>query len=179
MTAGDVTIDTILSADPAPSGAAEWVRSASSEDARLELLLPNDLKTDYALNPADNAELNAVLGAFLQALSLDHPTSLCRIEACLDRLTETSRHPARVETGTSSARDVQIGDFDAYFRVDRITSDKPAHALVRGLLQTARANMSLFCRAEHLPSQHVAQQIAAFTAYAHLLARTCNLGNLS
>ncbi|MCF1496232.1 hypothetical protein GOZ83_28470 [Agrobacterium vitis] len=179
MTAGDVSFDTTDPTDPMRSETAERARPAPAEDARLELLLPPELKTDYALSPADSAELSAVLGAFLQALQLDHAAGLCGIEACLDRLTDMPRHPARVEAGTTSALDAQICDFDAYFRVDRITSDAPAHALVRGLLQTARANMSLFCRAEYLPPRHVAQQIAAFAEYAHLLARVCDLGELS
>lgn len=178
MTAGEAPVDTADPTDTVPSETTERVRAAPGEDVRLELLFPSDLKSDYALSPADNAELTAVLRAFLQALPLDHPTSLYKIEACLERLSETSRRPARVETGASSARDAQINDFDAYFRVDRIISNAPAHALVRGLLQTARTNMSLFCRAEYLPPQRVAQQIAGFAEYAHLLARTCALGEL-
>jgi hypothetical protein len=116
----------------------------------------------------------------LHALQLpDRTAGPRRIEELLGSLKNAGGRPARVgETGIP-ANLAQIDDFDAYFRVHRITSQQPALALVRSLLQTARAVMSLFGRADHLPEARVQQQIAGFIAYTQLLARTFDLGELS
>lgn len=167
-------------AEVEPSALPKHVATALAEDARLDLLLPQGLPIEHALSRAERAELGAVLAAFLQALQVaDRAVCLSRIEALLAASRDVHGRAARVEETGIPANAAQVEDFDRYFRVNRITSDEPALALVRGLLQTARANMSLFCRAEHLPKARVEQQISGFIEYTHLLARTFDLGELS
>lgn len=152
----------------------------SEDDATLDLLPPGDLPTAHALSAAERAALRGVLVDLLHALQLpDRRASLRRLEALLGGLPDTAGRPARIGDTGIPVNAAQVDDFDSYFRVNRITPGQPALGLVRGLLQTARAVMSLFCRAEHLPQNRVQQQIAGFIGYTHLLARTFDLGELS
>jgi len=115
----------------------------------------------------------------VHALQLPNRTdSLRRLDNLLCGLKDAESLPASVgETGTPVAA-AQVDDFDAYFRVNRITSKRPARGLVRSLLQTSHAVISLFCRSD-LPERQMQDQIAGFISYAHLLARTFELGELS
>jgi hypothetical protein len=185
VSANDSTDYRALAGDAAEIDAPSDFVSATrerprGEDARLDLLLPDDLLTEHTLSAPERALLRGVLMNLLHALQLpDRTAGPRRIEELLGSLKNAGGRPARVgETGIP-ANLAQIDDFDAYFRVHRITSQQPALALVRSLLQTARAVMSLFGRADHLPEARVQQQIAGFIAYTHLLARTFDLGELS
>lgn len=163
-----------------PSDLPDFVSAALAEDAGLDLLLPHDLPTDVTLDPAERAALRGMLMEFLEAVHLpDRTVGVTRIEALLAGLKAPRTHPVTVEETGTPAPAFAVTDFDGYFRVNRIASDEPALSLVRGLLQTARANLSLFSRSDHFPPERVAQQIAGFTAYAHLLARSFDLGELS
>ena len=183
MTASDMPTSYDVAAGGAeiePSALPEHIAAALAQESGLDLLLPQDLPTEHALGAAERFELAGVLGGFLEALALpDRAAALTRIESLLAALGEPCASPAEVGDTGVPASTAQVEDFDSYFRVRRIASGRPAHALARSLLQTARANMSLFCRAPDLPQTRVAQQIAGFAGYARLLARTFDLGELS
>ena len=151
------------------------------DHARLGLPLPDMLPVEVRLGEAERAVLREALTALLRALELsDHAESLKQLDALFARLGEGScEEPARIgETGIPAGA-AQVDDFDSYFRVSRIASPQPALVLVRGLVQTARAVTSLFARAPDLPEARMRQQIAGFITYAHVLARTFDLGELS
>jgi hypothetical protein len=111
--------------------------------------------------------------------SPDRAAGLRQLDELLRGLKGMESQPAPIGETSTPVNAAQVDDFDSYFRVNRITSNDPALSLVRGLLQTARAVMSLFCRADHLSPRHVEQQIAGFIGYTHLLARTFDLGELT
>ena len=163
-----------------PSGAPAGEDAQPGEEAKLDLLLPKDLPIEHPLNAAERLAMRHLLMRVLHALQLpDRAASLRQLDELLRNLKETEDQPARVTETSTPVNAAQVDDFDSYFRVDRITSNDPALSLVRGLLQTSRAVMALFCRADHLSPRHVEQQIAGFVAYTHLLARTFELGELT
>jgi hypothetical protein len=154
--------------------------AATTDDARLRLLLPDALPIEQSLGETERAMLRGALVSMLRALELsDRSASLRQLDALLARLVDEDGDPARIEETGIPADAAHVHDFDSYFRVERISSPQQAQALVRGLAQTARAAMSLFARAPHLPEARVQQQIAGFATYTHLLARTFDLGELS
>ncbi len=163
----------------------EWeslsLADSDGDEVRLGLLLPGTLPIEQGVTEAERLVLHGLLVDLLHALHLpDRAASLARLDALLLRLADEPRgEPARIgETGIP-ADTALVDDFDSYFRVDRIASPQPALALVRSLVQTARAVVSLFVRATHLPEARVEQQIAGFITYTHVLARTFGLGELS
>lgn len=185
MTPEDIPLqpqDRILADDAAEiERASPPVADSAEDEVRLGLLLPDMLPIEQGVSEAERVVLRGLLVDLLHALRLpDRAASLARLDALLLRLAdEPGGEPAGIgETGIP-ADAALVADFDSYFRVSRITSPRPALALVHGLVQTARAVMSLFARARHLPEARVEQQIAGFVTYAHLLARTYDLGELS
>lgn len=153
---------------------------ATKDEAYLGLLLPDMLPIEQSVGEAERAVLRRALVSLLCALELsDRAASLQQLDALLARLPDEPSAPVRIGETGMAADAAAVEDFDVYFRVERITSPQPALALVRGLAQTARAVMSLFSRAPHLPEARVQQQIAGFVTYTHILARTFDLGELS
>lgn len=150
----------------------------AEEDYFLDLMLPGDLPADLVLDTDHREILHTVLSDLLQALQLDRPASLRRLEELLRNLEDAGTTPALIEETSIPVKPAQVSDFDRYFRVNRITAAEPALALVRSLLQTARAVMSLFCRSRDLSEARITQQIQGFISHTHLLARTFNLGDL-
>jgi hypothetical protein len=154
---------------------------SDGDEPRLGLLLPDTLPIEQGVSEAERLVLRGLLVDLLHALRLpDRAASLARLDALLLRVAdEPGGEPVRIgETGIP-ADTALVDDFDSYFRVDRIASPEPALALVRSLVQTARAVVSLFARAPHLSEARVEQQIAGFVTYTHVLARTFDLGELS
>ncbi|WGF87878.1 hypothetical protein [Marinivivus vitaminiproducens] len=148
-------------------------------EPRLELLLPDMLPSHLVPTPAERDRLEGVLTGLVKALQHpDRAVGLRRIEELLARVTVVDVRPARMADTGIPAKLEQVDDFDTYFRVDRIDSAQPASSLVRGLLQTSHAVMSLFCRSDQLPSERAEQQIAGFVSYANLLGKTFGLGRL-
>lgn len=148
--------------------------------AHLDLLLPDSLPAELPLTAEDRSEMRNLLMNLLNALqTANHDDSLRRIDELLHNLRNADTQSASVEDTSIPAKAEQVEDFDRYFRINRIHSNKPALSLVRGLLQTSHAVMSLLNQADHLSQRQVQDQIAGFIAYTHLLARTFELGELS
>ncbi|ODN72173.1 hypothetical protein [Methylobrevis pamukkalensis] len=153
---------------------------SDDEGARLQLLLPDTLPVTLDLAAADRLAMREALAELLAALALaDRTAGLARIERLLSRVEDGGLRPATVTQTGTPADAAKVDDFDAYFRVDRVATDRPAFALLRGLLQTARAVIGLFGRTSDLPPQRMDQQVAGFVAWSRLLARSCDLGELS
>ncbi|MBK4215978.1 hypothetical protein JJJ17_08585 [Paracoccus caeni] len=160
---------------PRPDERDEDRRStASIRPAMLDLMLPAELPADLVTNPAEAALIARTLDGFLDALDLPERRG-ARCQALLASLGHAgSGGVAGVGQTDIPAKTAEVEDFDRYFNVRRVATDSPALTLLRGLLQTATAVLSLAERGS-LPPAKVARQVQGFASYARLLERLCNL----
>ena len=163
-----------VSAPPPPAADA-----AARHGPWLDLPLPDKLVAEATLGEADSRRLRAVLRGLLEALELDHPSCLKQLDALLRDIPPPLGPPAEIDTAGLQLTSFQAKDYDRYFRVNRLSSDTPAIAMVRSLVQTARAVTHLFERSHHLAPLQVRRQIDGFVCHTHLLARTFGLEPLA
>lgn len=169
--------------DPAPSPSAarhgldQPVSEPLPDDAlgRLDLLPPDRLTPEVALAPAEAEILRTILTRFLDCLVLDHGKRVGRIDDLLRDLGKREVLRSQILTDGLPLTPFQVKDYDAYFRVDRVVAAAPAIALVRSLLQAARAASCLFDQTPNLSEARTRQQMDGLSAHAHLLARAFGL----
>lgn len=170
------------------SGDQTWLEQDASEaseaaldgPAMLELLPPQQLPVEMALAPEEAEIVRATLSVFLRAIGDPQPERRAsRVRRLLSDLGPGQASEAPVGETSIPIDTAEVEDYDRYFCVRRIHSDAVGLALLRGLLQTAAAVLSLSARGPGLPEEMVARQVAGFATYARLLARICNLGRLA
>lgn len=149
--------------------------AAPDEGAWLDLLLPDALPAEIALDPTDRRTMYELLSGLLEALDLSHAERLPVVEALLQRASPTRITPAEIAISGIPLTTLQAIDYDRYFRVNRHASEEPALSMVRSLLQTVLAVTRLFSRAGDLSEVRVRQQIEGFATQTRLLGRTFGL----
>lgn len=145
--------------------------------AMLGLILPNDLPAELDLDAAETQWLRDRLAEFLAALA-DPRDRVLRLRALLDASADDGAGPAGFDATTIPAAKAEVEDFDRYFQVRRIRSDRPARALLHGLLQTAHGVLALAGRAD-LPPELIERQVRGFSTHARVLGRICSAGPLA
>lgn len=148
---------------------------APAEDGWLDLPLPDRLPAETPLSEMEKRRMHGVLSGLLEALALDHPANIGRLDALLADLGEAANERPEIDTTGLPLTPFQATDYDRYFRVNRQSTGEPAVAMVRSLVQTVRAVTQLFARSKELPAVHVRHQAEGFESHAHLLARTFGL----
>lgn len=148
---------------------------APAEDGWLDLPIPDGLPAETPLGEPEKRHMHGVLSGLLDALALDHPANIERLDALLADLGKAEGDKPDIDTTGLPITTFQATDYDRYFRVNRQSVAEPAIAMVRSLLQTVRAVMHLFARSQQLPALHVRRQVEGFESHAHLLARTFGL----
>lgn len=148
---------------------------ATAEDGWLDLPIPDRLPAETSLGEPERHHMHGVLSGLLDALALDHPTNIERLDALLADLGKAEGDKPEIDTTGLPITTFQATDYDRYFRVNRQSVDEPAVAMVRSLVQTVRAVMHLFARSQQLPAVHIRRQVEGFESHAHLLARTFGL----
>ena len=144
----------------------------SSRPAVLDLMLPNDLPADLAPGPQEAGQIAQTLSSFLAAL--DQPDRAARCRELLASLGDGSGTTAQIVATAIPAKTDEVEEFDNYFNVRRVTADTPALSLLRGLLQTSSAVLSLAERGTLSPSL-VERQVHGFATYGRILGRVCNV----
>lgn len=161
----------ITLAEVKPAGPVE----ALAEDGWLDLPLPDGLPAEISLSDSEKHRMHGILAGLLDALRLDHPANVERLDLLLADLGKASGEKPEVETTGLPLTPFQATDYDRYFRVNRQPAQEPAAAMVRSLVQTARAVTQLFARGKNLPVVAMRHQLEGFECHAHLLARTFSL----
>lgn len=141
----------------------------------LDLPLPDVLPAEMLLDEVDKRRMHGALSGLLEALALDHPANIERLDALLADLGEAGGERPEIDTTGLPITPFQATDYDRYFRVNRQSADEPAVAMVRSLVQTVRAILQLFARSRDLPEIHMSHQMKGFESHTHLLARTFGL----
>ncbi len=146
-----------------------------AEDGWLDLPLPDMLHAETPLSDVEKRRMHGVLSGLLEALALNHPANIGRLDALLVDLGKAAGERPEIDTTGLPITSFQAADYDRYFRVNRQSADEPAVAMVRSLVQTVRAIMQLFARSNDLPAIHVDRQVEGFESHTHLLARSFGL----
>ena len=152
-------------AAPAPAG-----------PATLDLIRPAELPAEIALSPAEAARMQELLTRLLAALAAPEGRAAA-LRALLAALPAEGR-PATIGPTGIPAPEAEVAVFDRYFHVRRVEGGPVAFVLLRGLVQTAAAVLSLAERGPDLPAEPMARQVAGFAASARLLGRVCGLERL-
>ncbi|MEO0539227.1 MAG: hypothetical protein AAFZ80_00010 [Cyanobacteria bacterium P01_A01_bin.105] len=151
----------------------------------LDLLVPWEIPLECRLSDAEKQPLRESLQRLLAALEEeDFTRSQSQIEQILTNLPSPAVQPAQIASTKTSLTADAVDDYDRYFSVSHVrpktaTAYDIALCLVRGLLINCQRFTALCCQMPQPNLQHVAQQQQGFISYAHLLARTFSLENLS
>lgn len=137
---------------------------------QLELLVPWDLPTQGRLEGDRPAQ--AALLQLLQALQIeDLDQAMQQVHQALIDLEPIATTPAQVTTTKLPLKYWEIEDFDSYFNVCHIQTDRPAAALVQGLLLACAAFLQTIRPPAPVDYTQVNLQRLGFVAYAQLLLR--------
>ena len=144
-------------------------------DIELNLLIPEDLPVESELDAASKEKLSSSLNIVLRSLenNLSERTypEVNRALNTLDkaRISPCESHPK----GKKKHQEAQ--DYDNYFHVSHITSDRPEISLVRSILVVYRRFLWLSDRNNSLDAEKVALQRQGFTTYIQLVSRVFDL----
>ncbi|MER0239559.1 hypothetical protein [Fulvimarina sp. MAC8] len=160
----------------APSPAAR--EAGTAEHDCLDLMLPHELPTRLDLSTAESEALRPLLEGVLDALSLDHPKRLAKLDELLSHLAPSRSAKLEARHAGIPLTSEQTQDYDRYFRVRRVSSENPAAALVRSLVQTVRAVTELYGQSHSLSATARQEQDRGFAEHARLLARSFGLDSV-
>ncbi len=136
---------------------------------QLELLIPWELPTQTL--EGDRLTQTA-LQQFLQVLSIDDiDQALHQVSQAIADLSSISTTPAQVSETKLPLKYWEIEDFDAYFNVCHIQTDRPDIALVKGLLLSYYRFLQTIRPPNSFDSTQITLQRSGFIVYAQLLLR--------
>ncbi|MEL6137599.1 MAG: hypothetical protein AAFQ61_00075 [Cyanobacteria bacterium J06626_23] len=151
----------------------------------LDLLVPWEIPLECRLSDAEKQPLRESLLQLLEALEEDDfVRSQSQMEQILANLPSPAVRPAQIASTKTSLTADAVDDYDRYFGVSHVrpktaTAFDIALCLVQGLLVNCQRFVGLCRQTSQLDPQLIAQQKQGFISYAHLLARTFSLENLS
>ncbi|MEM6614740.1 MAG: hypothetical protein AAF652_21360 [Cyanobacteria bacterium P01_C01_bin.72] len=151
--------------------------SENEFDRELDLLVPWDIPIESQLDKEAQEQLSEVLMLFLQALSKSSVeealSEVARLLEYLDAIDQTS---VKIENTKTPLKNWEVQDYDRFFKINRIQTDYPEIALVKGLLLNTHTFLLLCQQCEdRLDLQQIELQKQGFITYARLLARNFNL----
>lgn len=146
----------------------------------LNLLVPWDIPLEYPLPDPEKQQINDVLQQLLHALkSSDYFQVLAKVEQLLATLPIPKTQSAQVKSTKTALSTDDVDDYDHYFGVNHVQTDKTALCLVRGLLTNCHRFVALCHQNPQLSPEHINQQKQGLISYIHLLARVFYLEELS
>lgn len=151
--------------------------SENEFDIELDLVVPWDIPIDCQLDQEAKEKLSKVLTIFLFALQETSITVLLsKIAIALESLDKIETTPVIVDKTQTPLKAWEIQDYDRYFKINRIQTNEPEIALVKGLLINTQTFI-LLCQqcGDRLDTKQIELQKQGFISYARLLARNFNL----
>ncbi|MEM8830586.1 MAG: hypothetical protein AAGE96_14690 [Cyanobacteria bacterium P01_G01_bin.19] len=151
--------------------------SENEFDRELDLLVPWDIPIESQLDRETQEQLSEVLMLFLQALSKSSlEEALSEIAHLLEYLNAIDTTSVEIENTQTPIKNWEVKDYDRFFKINRIQTNYPEIALVKGLLQNTHTFL-LLCQqcGDRLDSPQIELQKQGFITYARLLARSFNL----
>ena len=151
--------------------------SENEFEIKLDLLIPGDIPINRQLDTEVKEKLSKVLTIFLLAIEeTSTVVSLSKIAHALESLDKIETRSAAIDKTETPLKNWEVEDYDRYFKINRIQTDRPELALVRGLLINTQTFL-LLCKnyRDRLDPQQIELQKQGFIAYAQLLARNFQL----
>lgn len=151
--------------------------SENEFEIELDLLIPGDIPINRQLDTEVKEKLSKVLTIFLLAIEeTSTVVSLSKIAQALESLDKIETRSAAIDKTETPLKNWEVKDYDRYFKINRIQTNNPELALVRGLLINTQTFL-LLCQnyRDRLDPQQIELQKQGFIAYAQLLARNFQL----
>ena len=151
--------------------------SENEFEIELDLLIPGNIPINRQLDTEVKEKLSKVITTFLVAIEdTSTAVTLSKIARALESLDKIETRSAAIDKTKTPLKGWEVEDYDRYFKINRIQTDRPELALVRGLLINTQTFL-LLCQqcGDRLDSQQIEAQKQGFIAYARLLARNFNL----
>lgn len=143
---------------------------------RLFLLAPWDLPIQQRLRGVEEVKVRQALKQLLQALEQpSYQEALAMINQELANLDVSDVSPVPITFTKTPLKPWEVEDFDNYFGVRHVHSQKPAICIVRSLLMTYQTLLTLNHDSGKLDPAQVAVQKRGFRGYVYLLARVFSL----
>ena len=150
--------------------------SENEFEIELDLLIPGNIPINRQLDTEVKEKLSKVITTFLVAIEdTSTAVTLSKIARALESLDKIETRSAAIDKTKTPLKGWEVEDYDRYFKINRIQTDRPELALVRGLLINTRTFLLLCQRGDRLDVEQIELQKQGFIAYARLLARNFNL----
>ena len=144
-------------------------------DIELNLLIPEDLPVEHKLDAASKEKLSSSLNIVLRSLETDlSERDYPEVNRALNIL-DTARISPCVSHPKGEKKHREAQDYDNYFNVSHIKSDRPDVSLVRSILVAYRRFLLLSDRDDLLDAENLALQRQGFTTYIQLVSRVFDL----
>ena len=151
--------------------------SENEFDMELDLLVPGDIPINCQLDTEAKEKLCKILTIFLKALKETSTNFiLSEIDRALNYLDKIKTVSASIDNTKTPLKGRELEDYDNYFKINRIQTNEPELALVKGLLLNTQTFLLLCQQCSYcLDPQQITRQKQGFITYARLLARNFNL----
>ena len=143
-------------------------------DIELNLLIPEDLPIQGELDEASKEKISSSLNIVLRSLENFTEQAYLEVDRALNIL-DTAEISLCVSHPRGEKKHREAQDYDNYFNVSHIKSDRPDISLVRSILVAYQRFLLLSDRHNLLDAKNVALQRQGFTTYIQLVSRVFNL----
>lgn len=150
--------------------------SQNASTPLLYLLVPWDLPIEQQLSKANKTKLCKALNQLLQALKqTSHQEALATVNQGLATLDIGNVSPAQVCSTKTPLKSWEVEDYDNYFGVAHVQSQKPAECIVSSVLVAYQTFLILNCQTSRFDRTQLELQKRGFESYVRLLERVFNL----
>ena len=142
-------------------------------DIKLNLPLPEDLPIYQQLDRACQEQLSWSLNLILRSQKADFAQAIVQVDRAIDLLDRANQSSWNGGKNTKKQQEAQ--DYDNYFNISHVKSDRPEITLVRSILVAYQRFLWLTNLSQKLDPENVATQREGFLVYVRLVSRIFNL----
>lgn len=142
---------------------------------QLNLLIPEDLPVQHELDQASKEQISLSLNLILRSLESDFAEqAIAQVDRALNILGTADISPCDSHPkGAKKHQEAQ--DYDNYFNVVHVKSNRPEISLVRSILVAYQRFILLGNSSDLLDAKNIKIQQQGFTTYVQLLSRVFDL----
>ena len=142
-------------------------------DIKLDLLIPEDLPVEYELDEASKEKLSSSLNIVLRSLEDSSISAYSEVDRALNILDLVQTSPC-VSHPKGEKKHQEAKDYDNYFNVSHIESNRPDISLVKSILVAYQRFLWLSDR-NLLDAKNFTLQQQGFATYIRLVSRVFDL----